>query len=178
MPHHMIAQLIGFVAVCCTFTLYQFNNRRQMLVISLCGAMLYALSFGLLGARTGLTMNLLSAVRVLVFSRYDSTQRPVWVMYTFIILFIGGGLISWQGWYSILPIIGMVSSTVAFWQLKPVHIRRLSLISPPCWFIYNLIVGSYAGMAAEVVNISSNLSAMWRFDWRTRSHTKRPTIEE
>ena len=149
MSQHLIAQLIGFVALCCTLALYQFNNRRKMLVISFFGGILYAVSFGLLGARTGMAMNLLSAMRMIVFSHYNSTRRPVWIMYTFILLFIGVGLMSWQGWYSTLPIIGMVGSTVAFWQLKPVRIRRLSLISPPCWFIYNFIVGSYAGMAEK-----------------------------
>jgi hypothetical protein len=174
--HFILIQTIGFIAVGCTFALYQFNSRKHMLYIGLCGAALYSVHFTLLGARTGAVMNGLSFIRMLTFLQYGTRKRPAWIMYGFIIAFIVAGLLSWQGWYSVLPIIGMCSGTVAFWQLKPSRIRVLSLIAPPCWFIYNFIVGSYAGMTAEIVNVSSNSFAIWRFDMKKQVPAKKPKL--
>ncbi|MEK7070605.1 MAG: YgjV family protein, partial [Patescibacteria group bacterium] len=54
--------------------------------------------------------------------------------------------------------------TIAFWQSNPRYIRLIGLISPPLWFTYNYISGSYAGMFAEIILLSSNLIGIYRFD--------------
>jgi len=43
-------------------------------------------------------------------------------------------------------------------------IRRFALISPPLWFMYNVILGSYPGMIAEAVMFVSNMVGIYRFD--------------
>ncbi|MEK9195850.1 MAG: YgjV family protein, partial [Patescibacteria group bacterium] len=73
-------------------------------------------------------------------------------------------ILTWHGLISLLPMIGMITGTIAFWQSNPRYIRLIGLISPPLWFTYNYISGSYAGMFAEIILLSSNLIGIYRFD--------------
>ena len=73
---------------------------------------------------------------------------------------------------SLLPFIGTASGAIAFWQKKTKYIRRLALVSSPPWFTYNVIVGSYPGMVAEALLMSSNFIGQYRFDFKSALHRK------
>jgi hypothetical protein len=165
MHQHLAAQLIGFVAVGFSLAVFQVNQRRMMLTLLICAALLYTCSFYMLGAYTGAVMNLLAAIRSYVFIRHPKQQDPKILIIFLIILVVATGL-TWQGPRSLLPLVGTASGTVAFWLLNLKRTRLLTLISPPSWFIYNVISGSYPGMFIEIVNLSSNLVGIYRFDIR------------
>jgi D-alanyl-lipoteichoic acid acyltransferase DltB (MBOAT superfamily) len=164
MTNYVLAQIIGFIAVCFTFALFQVNNRRSMLAIGLVGGTLYAAHFILLGALTGAALNVVNIAKAGIFYKYNEKRRPNWLPYLFIGLTILSGIATWQGFRTLLPVIAGCAATIAFWQLDTKRIRRLALIAPPCWFVYNVIVGSYPGMLSEIVNVSSNSLAQYRFD--------------
>lgn len=162
----IIAQLVGFVAMAGTITAFQINNRKKMLIILFGTSLLYTAHFLLLGAFTGAAMNGVNAVRNVVFyNKYEhSWARSNWWLALFIMLFVAFGVLTWQGWYSALPIIGMVVGAVAFWLKKPRYIRLVAITVPPFWFTYNYIVGSYPGMAVEIFTFTSIAVAMVRYD--------------
>lgn len=113
-------------------------------------------------------MNAVSAVRTCVFHQRgvkDWANKRVW-FYLFLALFWVAGFAVWEGPYSLFPILAMSSETVGLWMEKTRHIRLLSLIPRPLWFIYNFIVGSYAGMVTEIFVFSSILVGIFRFDVR------------
>lgn len=82
----------------------------------------------------------------------------------FIAAFLIASILTWQGQISVLPMMGMVSGTIAFWQKEARLVRLIGILSPPLWFTYNIIVGSYPGMITEVIILSSNLIGVYRFD--------------
>lgn len=172
MPHHLAAQLIGFVAVGFSLAVFQVNNRRTMLTLLICSALLYACSFYMLNAYTGAAMNLLAAVRSYVYIRHPK-QQDLKTLIIFQLIFVAATALTWQGPISLLPFIGTASGTLAFWLLNLKQTRLLTLISPPSWFIYDLLSGSYPGMFIEVINISSNLVGIYRFDLRKPQHARR-----
>jgi len=73
---------------------------------------------------------------------------------------------TWQGPRSLLPLAGSLFGTLAFWQVNPRHIRLLALPGSGCWFIYSVLSGSYAGMTADVLVLSSTLVGIYRFDFK------------
>lgn len=163
MPHHIAAQLIGFVAVGFSLAVFQVNQRRMMLSLLIGAALLYSCSFYMLHAYTGAIMNLLAAVRSYVYVRHIKQQDPK-LLVGFTLLFIVAAGLTWQGPISLLPLIGTLSGTLAFWLLNLRQTRLLTLISPPAWFVYDALSGSYPGMLIEVINLSSNLLGIYRFD--------------
>ena len=162
----IIAQLVGLIAMTGTISAFQINNRKGMLKVLIGTAFLYSVHFFLLGAYTGTAMNAVNMFRNYVFyNKYDKkwANSNLWLVF-FIVLFIFMGLLTWQGWYSSLPVIAVVSGAVAFWMKNPRYIRLLALIASPCWFVYNFIVGSYPGMAVEIFTATSIVVAIIRYD--------------
>lgn len=162
----IIAQLVGFIALAFSITVFQKNKRRLMLLLQMSSAFLFAIHFALLGAWTGSAMNFVNTLRSYIFANKGNkywANNKVWVL-VFILLFSIFTLITWQGWISLLPLIAMISGTIAFWLDNPRHIRLLSLISPPAWFIYNLTFNSYPGMIIEVLLFLSIIIGIFRFD--------------
>ena len=168
MPHIIanpfIVQLIGFVALGVSVLVYQFNTRKQILMILSWSSLLFSIQFFLLGAYSGAVLNLINIARNYAFQRYRYRAWSVIVLWGFIMIFSIATALTWQGPLSLLPAIGMISGAFANWQPKAKHIRLLSLISPPAWFVYAVAVHSYAGMVAEVLILSSILVGMYRLD--------------
>lgn len=160
--YSFVAQLIGFIGVCISLLIFQVNKRDSMLKLQMSAATVYALHFFLLGAFTGSGLSIAGGIRNYLF--YKQKKRHWLLPASFIIVFSIVGILTWQGPISILPVMAMISGTLAFWQKNPKHIRLIALIASPLWLIYNLLSGSYPGILAEIVMLSSNLVGIYRFD--------------
>lgn len=111
-------------------------------------------------------MNLIEAGVVFVAYKRENDQwakNKFWP-YIFIGLYIIAGLLTTKTLTDFLPIIGQSFGAIAVWQKNPRTIRFLMLLPRPLWFIYNFIVGSYAGMTAEIFILVSVLIGIIRFD--------------
>ncbi len=129
-------------------------------------AVFFTIHFVLLDAWTGAAMNILAALRAYVFNLRDSKwyiDHPL-VVYLFIDLFWIGGLLTWDGFHSILPVISLTLECFALWSKKTKYIRWILLSSFPFWTIYHIIVGSYAGIATESFVAISIIVSIIRFD--------------
>jgi len=161
----LLAQIIGFLALSLVILTFQSNKRKTMQHLKIIASGLFFLHFALLGAWTGATMNIITAIRSYIFKdRFSKSWagKTLW-LYFFIIIFIIAGIFTWEGYRSLLPIVGMIIGTIAFWMKSPRQIRLLILFSSPCWLIYNLLVHSYAGIITEIVTLSSVIISMARF---------------
>lgn len=162
--HYFVAQSVGVCAVLVALSVYQLNARRTMLRLSAIAALLYAVSFFMLGAMTGAAMNLLGGARCYAFSKVKPSRKNGWVLLVFLAGSLAATITSWQGPVSLLAMGGSMLGAIAFWQKDAHTIRNLALIVPPLWFAYDALAGSYPGMFVEVFNIVSILIGRYRFD--------------
>jgi hypothetical protein len=109
-------------------------------------------------------MNILGAGRGYIYHRTRPTQQNRWILWSLIGVTVVAVALIWQGMVSLLAMVGSLGNVIAFWQKKPKYIRRLALVSSPAWLTYNAISGSYAGVVAEVLSVTSNLFGQYRFD--------------
>ena len=86
--------------------------------------------------------------------------KPHWKSF----LFVGIVLLSWDGWISIFVLLAKVISTVSLGINNTKIIRILNLFSTPCWLMYNIFVGSIAGMCSDVLMITSIIIGIIRVD--------------
>jgi hypothetical protein len=142
MPIHLAAQLIGFVALIISVSVFQFNKRGTILKLGSAAAFIYALHFMLLQAYTGAAMNIIGGVKTYTFYRTKPDKRHRWVFVCFIVIAAIATLLTWQGPISLLPLVASWLGTIALWQKKPSSIRHWALLVPPVWFAYDFIVGS------------------------------------
>ena len=159
-----IAQGIGFIGMALVFAAFQQNDKRRILWVQALGAVVFAAHFLLLGALTGMCMNLLEIPRNLVFAHEHKKQRQILWTVVFIAFFMVLGIFTWESPMSLFPIGAMSLSTVAFSLRKPRHIRLCSLPVSALWLTYNILSWSIAGALTESFCLLSILIAIARFD--------------
>ena len=165
-PNNLVAQGVGMFAL--VFAVLSFQNNKRNLILLFLGAaqVIFILHFALLGVWTAAAMNIVGSTRTFffVFKGRKKWMDGNFVMYVFICLFLIAGVLSWQNWLSILPIVAMIIETIGLWQKDTRRIRFIVFIPHPVWLVYNFIHGSYPGVLTEVFIVTSLIIGIIRFD--------------
>lgn len=85
-------------------------------------------------------------------------------MYFFMALALASLPFTWQGYISVLPVIGIVLGVYTRWHHSPAKIRIYSLIGAILWLPYNVAVQSVAGTIGGVIVIIAIIFAMVKHD--------------
>jgi len=100
-----------------------------------------------------------------VFANKDKKWgKSNWWIVFFSIVSVAAVAFTWTGMLDILPMLGMILTSIAWGIEKAWLVRLISLPSSPLWIIYNLSKGSMAGAFTEVFVMISIISAMIRLD--------------
>ena len=165
-----IAQIIGFCAMAMAIISYQQRKRKHILTFQLICAALWALHFLTLGNMTACVVNGLSAVRCVVYfckEKQKWAQHIVWPC-LFFVASIAAGVLTWESAWSLLPMCGMMISTVGLWQNNPKVLRLQSLPVSVVWLVYDTVFQSYAGVCNEIFLIISVCLALYRLDYKKK----------
>ncbi len=160
-----IAQFVGFAGLACNGLSFQQKKRKGILTLQICAAGAFVIHYILLGAHTGAALNFLGLLRSLVFINSDKkwAKSPIWLV-VFMAVFSVASALTWVDWYSVLPAVAMILTTVSYWLKNETKIRLVTFPSSPCWLVYNIITGSFAGLITELVVMSSLIIAIVRYD--------------
>ena len=162
----IIAQVIGFVAMTIFVFSFQQKTRKGILMLQLVSEIFWVLHYGLIGAYTGMALNILGVVRCYV---YASRETKKWADKKYIpALFFAAsivtGILSWESAASLLPMAAVCMTSFVLWSKKADVVRALSYPGCVCWLIFNFISGSYAGVLTELFNLGSITVGILRFD--------------
>jgi hypothetical protein len=163
---NILIQLIGLAAMGCVLWSFQQNKRSAILLLLIAGQLLFIFHYGLLSAWSAVAVNLVGIGRGVIYYLKPSRswlQSKFW-LYLFIGLFILAGILTWEGPRSLLVMFAMSLEAVGLWSNQPKQIRWYMLATRPFFFTYSLLVGSYAGMIADITFSLSIFVGMWRFD--------------
>ena len=161
------ALVTGLAAVALYLLSYQFPKRKAIIACNIASRVLYVLQYLLLFAFEGAAMDL-SAIPSSFFAARKHTpfveknRLPVLLFVNAIIA--GIGILAWQNWMSLVPIVGVLLETNALWLSKENQIRFVSLLSLPFWLFYNLYCGAYGSALGNILAIISIVLAMIRYD--------------
>ncbi|MFR0796416.1 MAG: YgjV family protein [Oscillospiraceae bacterium] len=130
-------QALGLLGSLIVFASVQFNNRRVILAAQAAACLMWIVHYGLLGATTAATINILSFARSVVFYFNDRkwAQSRAW-LWAFLALYVVNTVLTWAGPMSLLPGIAMSMTTVALWTRDMRRTRLLYLTNSPFWFTY------------------------------------------
>lgn len=159
------AEITGILAIITSLLSFQMKKRGTIMAFQMTASLLSSLSLFLVGTVVGGCLDFLSFVRTLIFSNNDKkwASSPLWLA-GFCLLMIATGILTWESAWSILPIIGSLLSTIALWMKKEKHIRMISFMSGPCWFVFNIFCGTFAGAVNEILAMSSIVIGLIRHD--------------
>lgn len=169
------AQIISIVAMVFNILSYQQKSRKGIIAVQFVGGTLFAISFLMLGAYSGGLLNVVGAVRAILFYNRDKFRmdKPVWLVIFFAIYLACYAMTfvvfkteptPFNFAIEILPVIGLVATTFAYRHTQAKVLRRFSLISSVSWLIYNFVAMSVGAICCEILSLASIIIAMLRFD--------------
>ena len=167
----IITQAIGFCGAGMNFLSFQQNKRSKIIGFQIGAALLFIIHYILLGftngadAFTGAALNFIGLTRSIVFINNDKkwAKSPVWLG-VFIVVSAVAGILTWEAWYSFLPPMALILTTISYWMKNETKIRLITFPSSPCWLVFNIITGSFAGVVTECIVMSSIIIAIIRYD--------------
>lgn len=161
-------QFIGAIGIVYIVLAWNAKTRIKILRTQNIGALFFVIHFFLLGATMGALMNIVTFVRNSVFAVRDErswAKSPLWV-YFFMILGATLLAIFWQGWPSILPVLGIIFGTYALSRDNPKQIRLLLLLTSAVWIPYMIVVHSYSGLISQIITTAGLLVGVYRLDMK------------
>lgn len=175
----LFIQALGLIPSVIALTSLQSGSRKRILILQLVCCSMWVAHYALLGAWTGVVINLLGLLRAAVCScnhRKWASSR-LWLVF-FLACYAISPLLTWDGPHCLLLGLAMMLTTVALWTHNMRVTRLLFLCNSPLILVYNFIARSYSCAAIEAVALISFMIAVWRFDIRPRRAQHQQTQEE
>jgi hypothetical protein len=175
----IVGQVISVIAMTCIIFSFQQKKQSYLITLQLVGGALFSVSYFMLGAVVGGVLNVVATVRAVIFlfSKKLKTSHPVWlvgfiglyaVLYALTFTLFGVEPTPIAFVVELLPIVGMIASTVGFVLNNSKAVRRLGLVSSPAWLTYNLYYRSAGAVICEVISLISIFVGMYRHDRKPR----------
>lgn len=178
-PMDVIIQLIGGLGIIASIISFQRKKHSSIILFRTLCELLFAVHYFLLGAYTGMIMNLVGCVRNTVFTRQVAKNKKTTIStVAFSLLFLIFGVLFWQGKKSILIIVAKVLSTLAYGKKNTTMVRGIILITTTSWFIYNYFVFSIPGMVCEAFTLASLIIGIIRLDLFPKLRNKKEDKQE
>jgi len=158
------AQIVGVILIIVCAIAPQMKTRDGILLMSLIGNVLWMMQFAFLGATNGIVTGCVSIVRTGIIYLYArrGKEAPIWILIALIAAMIGVNIIKWNGWLSILLMMGIVN-IYGQWQEKK-HVMRAALVWTTIFNgIYCLVTGAWTGAVNEFLQTASAGVALWRY---------------
>ena len=162
---NIIVQTIGIVGIVASVISFQCKKSKKLLFFKTAKEMLFAVQYCMLGAYTGMSMNLIGSLRNIIFAKMiEKKKNTLPLSIVFSVLFVIFALLTWDGLKSLLSGIAKVLSTIAYGSSNTSFVRLIIFFTSISWLIYNYCVKSYAGCVCEILNILSIIVGFIRID--------------
>ncbi len=163
----LLIQGIGLLGTGLFFLSYQLRDNRSLFRVQFFSYLCYVIHLFFLGAFTGGVSYLINLVR----SFCLGSRKPFLHSRTMCALLCAAQLaalyFTWTGPLSLLPVAANIASTLGGYTHNPRKIRLAGmLVNSPLWIIYDVAVGSWAGILDELVSEGSMILSVIRFGWK------------
>lgn len=174
---NIMIQIIGGLGILASVISFQCKRHNRILFFRTLNELMFAVQYFLLGAYTGMMMNILGSIRNIIFTKKVAQNKNTTAgAVIFSASFFLFGLLTYQGSKSILIIIAKILSTLAYGNKNTTVVRCLILITSASWLIYNYCVGSAAGILCEAFTLLSLIAGIARLDIAPRLSKKKTSL--
>ncbi len=156
-----MGQILGFIYALFLIISSFGRTVNKILIMQTLAFFFKAMHYYLLGGTSGFITSMISLIRNLIFTKIKSSV--LWTI-IFVIIFIVSGLFTYQGFYTLLPVIATIIYTIIINYHNPKYLRWGMLLTSITWLIYNIYVVSYAGIIVQIVILTTNILAIIKLD--------------
>ena len=174
--YQIITQIIGYIATVLTVSSFQFKSQKGIMAVQSVSTVLWTVHFFMLGAISGSLLNLMCAIRSMIYAKRSTSpwaRHISWVyIFTVLALVIYTLQFTTFGYevsiknmiVQFLPTLGVIATNVGYRLETGFKVRCSQFISSPCWLIYNAFSGSVGGVITEVIAFCSAVIGVIRHD--------------
>lgn len=163
----LLVQAIGVVGTILFFLSYQCKSNKNLFRVQFVSYVCYTTHLLALGAVTGGISYVLNTLRSFCLGSKYSLLKSKGMCTVICALQLVALYLTWDGWYSILPVAANIAATIGGYTFNPRKIRIAGMfINSPLWIVYNIIVGSWAGILDEIVTEASMILSIIRYGWK------------
>lgn len=156
--------IIGFISTVLLLLSYQIFDKKKLIVVQTVATALSCLQYFLIGALSGCALNLVCIVRNLLFYNRDKKfLSGRWLPYTMAGVMAIVSALSYEGYYSLFIMSGLVINTIVMGLCDSQNLRKSILVTSPLVFTYNVFKLSYSGMATESLSFFSAIVGIIRY---------------
>lgn len=158
---------IGLFGTVLFFMSYQCKNNRTLFRVQFVSYLCYTTHLLMLGAITGGISYVLNTVRSFCLGSRSSFLKGKIMCAALCVMQVAALIFTWDGWWSILPVAANIAATVGGYTYSPKKIRLVGMfVNSPLWIIYDVIIGSWAGILDEIVTEISMTVSIFRYGWK------------
>ena len=173
MKPEIFGQTLGGVAVLLGFIAFQMKTARKILAFEIATATVFSVHYLCLGAWTAAALNSLCILQSVAYyfrERCEKKGRAIPLIFT--VLIVGSGLLTWEGWHSLLIISGLAVYSVSMASSNPRVIRFAMLYKSPACLLYNVLVRSVGGVLYETAVLTSSVIGLIKYKKNEIDKTK------
>ncbi len=158
-------QILGFVAMGIAMMSFQARRSKYIMLCQGIAALFWVTHYFLLGSVVGAALNAVAMLRNFAYMMRDKMPKKAFSCIPIItgIAFVIITAFTYSGPIDILPFMGCILATIAFFMKSEKLLRILSMAVSVFWLIYNLTQGSIAGALNETLAIVSIIIALIRY---------------
>ena len=169
----LLIQAIGILGTILFFLSFQCKKNRNLFRVQFVAYLCYTAHLLCLGAVTGGVSYMLNTVRSFCLGGKFAFLKSRWMCAILCALQMATLMLTWDGWWSILPVAANIAATIGGYTHNARKIRIAGIIiNSPLWIVYDIIVGSWAGIVDEVVSEASMLLSIYRYGWKNLNTTE------
>ncbi len=163
----LFIQIIGFLGTILFFLSYQCKSNKNLFRVQFVSYLFYTIHLLLLGALTGGISYILNTVRSFCLGGKNEFLKGKTMCGIICGLQMIALILTWDSWWSILPVAANIAATIGGYTYNARKIRIVGIcINSPLWIIYNVLVGSWAGILDEIVSEASMILSIIRYGWK------------
>ena len=165
-PQYILIQLIGFVGTALYLASFQFKKNKMLFRMQLFSYVFYTLHMLLLGAITGGVSYMINCLRSFCLSSEWEFGKSNTACAALCLMQLAALWLTWDGWISLLPVVANIASTLGGYTRNPKKVRIAGIfVNSPLCIVYDIIVGSWAGILDEVIGEASMIISVVRYGW-------------
>lgn len=152
-----LIQSLSILALILFALSFHAKTREGILAVNTTSLIVWMLHFALLQAWTGtilIGMNIILSILLLFKAKQNIIASPLFLLAAALMLSIAT-VLTWEGFYSLFALGGIISIILAKWQNDASKIRIIAILASLCWIGYDYCVGSSGGIISESLIIVS-----------------------
>ena len=155
---NVLAQIFGAFALLFLVISYQQRKRINFLNLQASANIFYVLQYFVLHAYSGMISFIISTIKMII--QIDERKNRTTNILVFIILeisFIFFGILTYDGLYSIIPILGACMFTYGAWQRNLKVTYFIAIIVAVMSNVYDIAVGAYISVISNLFELVASL---------------------